>query len=124
MQSEVLGEKDSDCHSTKTIELILSEKDMEDFMYRYIVEDGKEICLTPDVAKKYVGKTIHLRSPMYCTDDDTCNICAGDMSYKMGTKNVGLNASSISTRLLNLSMKKFQISVVKSSVIDIDDIFL
>ena len=121
MQSEVLDEYGTDCHTTKTLNILLTDKNKSDYEYRYIVDGGKLVCLSPDVINKYVGKTVKLRSPMYCKDDKICNICAGDADYKLNNINIGLGCSNISTKLLRMGMKKFHTSNMKSTPIDVND---
>lgn len=125
MQQETLDVYGSDCGTNKTIDVeLFSEKEAFDFEYRYIVEGNKLVCLTPDIMKKYIGKTVKMRSPVYCKGECVCNKCAGDLNYKLGNMNIGLGTSKISTTLLRLGMKKFHISNLKSIPIDIDDIFV
>ena len=124
MQSEVLDKHGSDCKTHKTIDMVLEEGDKQLFLYRYIVVNGKYVCLTPEVIDKYVGKLIHLRSVMYCTNKKSCNICAGEMSYMLDTLNVGLGCSKVATRLLEMGMKKFHISTLKSTSIDVDTMLI
>ena len=123
-QSEVLDEPKTDCHTKNTLEITLTNKNSKDFLYRYIVEGGKYVCLTPEVINNYVGKTVQLRSPMMCKGDKYCNICAGEMNYKLGNLNIGLGCSKISTTLQRLGMKKFHISNLASKKIDLNDIFI
>lgn len=124
MQSESLDEKDSDCHTKKTLDVLITKSNMNDFKYRYIVEGGKYVCLTPDKLPKYLDKKVKLRSPMYCTGDKICNICAGELDYKLNNINIGLGTPNISTVLLRMGMKKFHTSNLKSSKIDIDDLLI
>lgn len=124
MQNTVLDEQGTDCHSKKTIRVLLTDKNKLDFMYRYIVEGGKLICLTPEIMGKYVGKTVNMRSPMYCKNVKKCNVCSGDMSYKLGIKNIGLGCSRIATTLLRMGMKKFHTANIASKLIDVDDMLL
>lgn len=124
MQSERLDEIGSDCGTTKTIPVVLTEKNKRDFIYRYIVDGGKLVELTPDEMPKRIGTTIQLRSPMYCKNDKICNICAGNMDYKLGNINVGLGCSKVATVLLKCGMKKFHIASIASNQIDVDDLLL
>ena len=101
-QSEVLDEAGSDCHTKSTLEITLTNRNSKDFLYRYIVENGKYVCLTPQIIDTYVGKTVHLRSPMMCKGQKYCNICAGEMNYKLGNLNIGLGCAKISTTLQRL----------------------
>ena len=106
-QSVVLGPKGSDCHCKKTLDIILTKDNYKLFTYRYIVEGGKLVQLTNDNIKSYIGKLVHLRSPLYCQSDQLCNICSGDLYYNLGIENigltvtkVGLNVGSIKTPLI------------------------
>ena len=124
MQGEVLDEKGSDCGTKKTIAYIMTPKDVKDFEYRYIVVNGKNVCLTPDIIKNYVGKVIQLRSPMYCIGKQICNMCAGDLNYRLDNKYIGLGCPVISGKLLKMGMKKFHTSNLKMSQINPDDILI
>lgn len=124
MQGESLDEHGSDCHSKKTLSVTITKSNMNDFKYRYIEENGKYVCLTPDTLPKYLDKTVKLRSPMYCTGDKICNICAGELDYKLNNINIGLGTPNISTVLLRMGMKKFHTSNLKSSKIDVDDMLI
>ena len=106
-QSVVLGPKGSDCHCKKTLDIILTKDNYKLFTYRYIVEGGKLVKLDNDNIKSYIGKLVHLRSPLYCQSDQLCNICSGDLYYNLGIENigltvtkVGLNVGSIKTPLI------------------------
>ena len=124
MQNTVLDEKGSDCHSKKTLKVKLTPKNKQDFLYRYIVENGKLVCLSPDIIDKYIGKEVNMRSPMYCKNVKKCNICSGDMSYKLGIVNVGLGCSRVATTLTRMGMKKFHTANIKSKTINVDDMLI
>ena len=124
LQTEVLGEYGSDCGTKKTLDITIPKK-TEDYLYRYIVENNKLVCLTPEIIGNYVGKTVKMRSPMYCIDRKCiCNKCAGDNFYKLGKKNLGLVAVTMGGVLLNLNMKKFHDNVIKIQNIDINDMLI
>lgn len=124
LQTEVLGEYGSDCGTKKTLDITIPKK-TEDYLYRYIVENNKLVCLTPEIIENYVGKTVKMRSPMYCIDRKCiCNKCAGDNFYKLGKKNLGLVAVTMGGVLLNLNMKKFHDNVIKIQNIDINDMLI
>ena len=120
MQGEVLDEQGTDCGSKKTIDVFITDKNKSDFEYRFIIENGKLKELTPEVIDSYVGKTVKMRTPMYCLGDHICNICAGNFNYKLGNINIGLGCSKVATTLLRLGMKKFHTSNLKSKQIDVD----
>lgn len=117
MQTEYMAEEGSDCKSKHPIPIIVSKDDV----YRYIVENGKLVKLTKENIDKYVGKTVLMRTPMSCiSKNGCCNVCAGDKSYKMGVRNVGLQASCIGQTLTNLNMKGFHDTTIKIGNLDIN----
>lgn len=124
MQSEMLDEHGTDCGTKKTLDVTLTEKNAKDFSYRYIVDREKLVCLTPEVMPRYIGKTVKMRSPMYCLTDKICNKCAGEMNYNLGTLNIGLGCSKVATTLLKLGMKRFHVSNLKSKQIDVNDMLI
>ena len=71
------------------------------------MENGKPVCLTPEVIDKYKGKVCKLRSPLHCHAKDPyyCNICMGDRLYDIGVHNVGLTVSILSGATLNAALK-------------------
>src|SRR5690606_5647941 len=89
-QTVVLDEPGTDCGTRKTISVEITEKNKEDFLYRFLLKGSQHIMLTPEEIDKYVGKVVKLRSPMYCLGDKLCNYCAGDLYYRLGIRNVGL----------------------------------
>ena len=128
MQSEVLGEKDSDCGSKGYITIKIPEKKFSDFLYRYIIEGNKLVMLDDDNIKNYIGKEVKLRSPMFCIgvgkDKCLCNKCAGDFYYKIGKKNIGLLCSRPAETTKVLGMKKFHSNLIENYQIDVDDMLL
>ena len=124
LQTEVLDDAGTDCGTLRTIDITITEGNKKDFLYRYIKEGNRLICLEPDVINKYVGKTVKLRSPLMCVGKKICNHCAGDMYYRLGIKNVGLTASKVATTLTNLNMKKFHENLVKTTQIDVNDMLI
>lgn len=124
LQTEMLDKKGSDCKTKRTIKFKITNNNSKDFEYRYIQEGNKYICLTPDVISRYIDKDVNLRTPMTCCGNNICNICAGDLFYKLDIDNVGLTASRVANTLTNLGMKKFHDSTIHSTKINIDDILI
>lgn len=119
MQGETIGEKGSDCGSKATLRMVATKSLANE--YRYFVKNGKLHLLTPDNIDQYEGQILDFRSPMCCTrDGGPCNICAGEYSYMVGIKNIGLLANKISGSILNnltkskhdLSYKTTQIQII------------
>ena len=80
--------------------------------------------LNKDVIDSYVGKTVKMRSPLYCISDKLCNKCAGEAFYNQGVQNIGLAASSIGSCFLNFLMKSFHDSTLSLVEIDINDMII
>ena len=127
MQTEILGDKDSDCGTTRTIEVELTAKNIKDFTYRYVKQGNSYVVITPDNQKNFVGKTVHMRSPMYCIgvgkEKCLCNKCAGDFFYKLGKQNIGLVSGKMAGQLSNLNLQKFHDNVVKMVTLDVDKMY-
>ena len=128
MQTEVLGEKDSDCGSLRCIEIELTNSNSKDFMYRYIKNGKSYTMITPDNISKYINKKVQMRSPMYCIgvgkNKCLCNKCAGDFYYKLGKSSIGLVASKVSGTLTQLNLQRFHENVVKTKQIDPNDMII
>lgn len=123
-QSIVIDEPGTDCGSKKGLEFVLSEDDGDSYDYQYNIEGSKLVLITPENRSKYIGKKVKLRSPMFCSGDKICSICAGKRWEIMGIKNAGLTAGRITNTLLNKSMKAFHQSRVKLDHVDIDDLLI
>lgn len=98
----------SDCGNKDYDDVFLSPVIAENFIYRYIVENGKLKMLTSDNIKNYVGKTVKMRTANHCKAPDPCycNVCVGERSYRIGIRNIGFTFMTISGSTLNASLKK------------------
>jgi len=123
-QGIVLDAPGSDCGSKGYLEITITPWVKQDLMYRNIIENGKIVHLDETNIDKYMNKTVKLRSPMYCTSDNLCRVCAGSMYDKLGIDNIGLTASKVSSTMLNLNMKKFHNSTASIKKIDLKTITL
>lgn len=103
LQRVKLLERGSDCKTPDTFQTVITNR----HLYRYIMENGKPVCLTPEVINNYKGKVCKLRSPLHCHAKDPyyCNICMGDRLYDIGVHNVGLTVSILSGATLNAALK-------------------
>lgn len=122
LQTVVLDKKGSDCGSKGYITVTITEELKNDFNYRYIIEGNKLVLIDDSNLDKYVGKTVKMRSPMYCIGKTLCMTCAGVMHEKLQIENIGLTATRVASTLLNLSMKKFHDTSAKMNEININNI--
>jgi len=120
-QSMVLGEPDSDCRTKKTIPVTLTSKNKKGYLLRYIVERGKLVLLDNDNIDSYIGKSVNMRSPMYCTNENMCSKCAGELYFRLELKNMGLTFNRVGTRILNLSLKQVHDQTKSTKSINIFD---
>jgi hypothetical protein len=117
-QALTFGPKDSDCKTPFTLSIVVDND--RDLYLRYIEEGGKLVLLTYETIQKYIGKTVKLRSPMYCKYDANavCEVCGGTYFRQMEIKEPGTTANRIGTNLMQLSMKAFHNSSVVTKEID------
>lgn len=127
-QSEVLGDKDSDCGSKGYITVKITNKNISSYLYRYVLTNKGLISITNENKNMFIDKTVKMRSPMYCIgvgkEKCLCNKCAGDFYYKLGKKSIGLTCSKLATTLTQLSLQKFHKNLVTSQVLDINDLLI
>ena len=123
-QSIVLDKRGSNCGSTRTRTVTVTKKNVTALINRYYYNNGKLEKITTKKAHTLVGKTIKIRSPLYCIGKKLCNMCAGDTPYILGIENIGLTAAGIGGNLVNINMKGFHDTTVKLSTINPDDIVL
>jgi len=101
-----------DCGSKIAKETIVTKDNANTLVGRFYL-DGNKLVKIED-GSKLVGKTIMLRSPLYCkhTDGTICSTCAGEnlANYRKG---VTILATDISSVLMTNSLKKMHTSVRK-----------
>lgn len=122
LQTVVLDEKDSDCGTKGYITVHITKQLRDDFNYRYIIEGNKLVLLDDTNIDKYVGRTVKMRSPMYCIGKKLCRKCAGVIHEKLDIENIGLTSTKVASTLLNLSMKKFHDTSAKMNEVDLNQI--
>lgn len=115
----------SDCGTTKTLKVYLTEKNIDEWMYSYIVDGSKLVELTSDNRNKYINKEVKFRFSALCQAKDGyfCNKCVGNLFYRLEMVNIGAATPQIPSKIKNLLMKKFHDSVINFSEIDIEKAF-
>lgn len=115
----------SDCGTSKTLKVYLTNKNIDEWMYSYIIEGSKLIELTSQNKDKYLNKEVKLRFSALCEAKDGyfCNKCAGNLFYRLGIINVGAVTPQIPSKVKVLLMKKFHDSVINFSEIDVEKAF-
>jgi len=123
-QHMILQDANTDCGTKRTITIHITEDIIDMVMYNYIVEGSRLIELTSENKDNYIDKTVKMRFSSLCEGKNgICNICAGNMFYRAGYKNVGVATPQVASRLKNISLKAFHDSQVKLHEIDIAKAF-
>lgn len=124
MQNVRLGPKDSDCGTKGFIYCKIDKNRWKFILYDYMIEDdGSLTLLTPDLKSKLMGKTIKLRTPLYCKNKDYyCNHCAGDRYYRLGISNIGMTATTATGFIMNKNMKAMHDVSVHPSPMNMEDL--
>ena len=121
LQSAVLDKPGSDCGSTLTVDIEITKSNKKLFNYRWIKENGKLKLLDDKNIDSYVGKTVKMRTPLFCKNKQgICSVCAGKIYEKLGIENMGLTTAKVSSTMSNASMKKFHDAIVKTSTLTAD----
>ena len=96
-------------------------------MYSYIVKSNGQLEeLTSENLNAYIGKTVKIRSTMFCKSKTggVCHHCAGNFFYRRGSRTIGLACASIPTVLKLKSMKSFHDSTINTTEINANKAFL
>lgn len=117
--------KGTDCGTTKTLKIYLTDNNIGDWMYSYIVEGSKLVELTSENRSKYINKEVKLRFSSFCEAKDGyfCSKCAGNLFYRLGIENVGAITPQVPSKIKVLLMKQFHDSVIKFTDIDVEKAF-
>lgn len=123
LQSIVLRKDVEDCGSKGYVEILLTKEVAAKCSDRYIIDGNKKVLLNNENMSKYIGKKVKLRSIMYCgCDYGVCLTCAGLSLKKIGIDVVGLTGNALTGSLVNIKMKSFHDTSVKTNEINLDDI--
>ena len=123
MQSVVLDKKGSDCGTTGLVNYTVTKDNWESIRYNFAMINGKLTRLDDDNLPGLIGKTIKMRSPLYCkcSGSKICNKCAGDTFYIIGIENIGLTSNIPMNASLNKSMKKMHDLTIKTVTVNPND---
>lgn len=96
-----------DCGSKVTVDVEVTKTNAKQMMGNNIVSGGSIVKITSDNIDKYTGKTVKMRTPLFCrtSGDNFCKVCIGD---KYGNHPTGLAtaASSVGSAFMLAFMKK------------------
>jgi hypothetical protein len=114
----------TDCGTKDYLTITIDPYFKNEFMYMYIVEGSKLVMLTPNNFEQYSGKTVQMRSPMYCKypSPELCSKCVGEQPYQLNLKTIGLAATKIGSTLRVKRLKAFHNKKVYIYRVGIDDL--
>jgi len=114
---------DTDCGSKVTYSFKVKKDNYSKIIGRYMLVNGKlKLIETKDDAKALIGKTVELRSPLYCKlEHHFCKICCGEKmkNYENGIAMMVVNAAGI---ILNTSMKAMHNQSLELTRLDLEDL--
>ena len=123
-QHLTLDPEGSDCGTSNHIKVQLTKKNIQEWMYSYMIEGSKLVELTSENMDKYIGKTVKMRYSSMCESrTGICSKCMGTLFYRSGKTNIGPATTKIPSVRKNISMKAFHDSVQKLTEMDIDRAF-
>ena len=115
----VLGEPESDCGTKHLLPVRLTKDNMMEYHLRWAWTKSGWRRMEKDALEKLVGRTVELRSPLFCVSERICNRCAGDLFYRLGTQHIASVFSKIGSQLLNASLKAFHDLSLKTVDLDV-----
>jgi len=123
-QHITLDTKGSDCGTKRYIKVTLTNDNIGEWMYCYMVEGNRLVELNSSNKNKYIGKTVKMRFSSMCeSKTGICNACAGNMEYYRNEKNIGVASTNLPSTMKNRSMKAFHDGTQKMTTMDINKAF-
>ena len=114
----------SDCGTKRYKTVLLTEKNIKEFMYLYIIEGSKLVEITSQNKDKYIGKKVKVRFSDLCeSKTGICNKCMGNLYYRLNKINVGTSLTQIQSIQKNIAMKAFHDSTQKLFTMDLEEVF-
>jgi hypothetical protein len=86
-----------DCKTKKYLNVVVTASIANTIKNRYYINPKTNALDTIKDPSKLIGKTIQLRSPLYCKqkNNNICKICYGELSKNIDTKYIGVLTSAI-----------------------------
>lgn len=115
----------SDCGTKRFIEVTLTPKNIDLWMYSYVITSAGLVEITSETKEKFMNKKIKIRFSSLCeSKTGICNKCMGNLYYRLGYKqNAGTSLTQIPSKQKNISMKAFHDSTQKLHSMDLEEVF-
>jgi len=112
-------EKGSDCGTKFAFKVKITDKNAGQFYLRYALFNKNLVLLDNENLKDAIGKTLEIRSPLFCKDSKICNMCIGDLYQNLGISRLGNLPSKLGSAHLNKALKAFHDLSIKLSKLDV-----
>ena len=101
-----------DCGTTDYLEVYINNKQKAKMLVgRYFLENDKLLQIPNDNYQGFVGKTIKLRSPIFCKSSRVCCKCYGDLYKILDSRFIGvIAAQALGERSTQLTLRTFHTS--------------
>lgn len=116
-------ERGSDCGTKYTLRVKFTDRNADQFYLRYALYNKKLVLLDKNNLQDAIGKTLEVRSPLFCKDSKVCNMCIGDLYYNLGVSRLGNLPAKIGSAHLNKALKKFHDLGIKTTKINVLESF-
>jgi hypothetical protein len=110
---KVSSDRNSDCRTPYTLKVAITEDNIDSYLYSFVKVGSDLIEITSLNKKSFIGKTVNMRSPLFCADDIYCTKCVGTLFHRLGITNAGLTISAIGSKVQGLKMKMFHDTSMK-----------
>jgi hypothetical protein len=108
-----------DCGSKEGITANITKANVKNWIGQFMIENGSLVELNNKNLDKYIGKSVVLRSPMFCkTKGGYCATCTGTRYSKLGIKNIGLTMAGPSGQMGQKMLSKVHNLQVTANRID------
>ena len=121
---------EGDCGSTITVAFRIKEKTKNNVIGKFIIDNGRLVCLTKYNIDSYVDKIVQLRSPMTCRyRNGVCEVCGGRIYSNFNFKlSPGIISSihtveSVTQKILSAKHLVKTMSIIYRIPTDLEHIF-
>lgn len=112
-----LDEELDDCGTTDYMRVFVEDYEMaKSLLWRYFRVKDRLVKITTSNYKNIIGKTINLRTPIYCKSEKICKKCYGDLHKILHSNQIGIIATqTIGEITTQLVLRTFHLSGVAKS---------
>ncbi len=113
--------EESDCGVTEdeSLKVIVYDKNkVFQLIGKWYYENGNEVLITKNNCLDLIGKSIKVRSPIYCKNDKICSKCYGEMYKKLNSRFAGIIAAqAMGEKNTQLVLRSFHTCLRKDQLV-------